>query len=288
MPSIATNNMFKCERCEKVFKQKCNLVQHLMTISPCPASDSDRTRKDILLELTPSDKKYECSHCNKCFSQSASYSRHKKLCKVNAVQQEVAELREQLKKVMSPTIGETQNVASVSDVSGSSNQINCPNGSMVVNNTVNNITTVLLPFGKENTRYLEKSKFATQCLGRTDKGVIEYIGRKHFDAAHPENHNVRLTNMKQPFMKVHGEDGWELRRKSEVVDEMLDVCLNAMEDHHANIIDDISKLFRTRIVRDIKQFVDVLNDSGKREKLIKKLMLDVELMLHNKTSQQKP
>ena len=44
----------------------------------------------------------------------------------------------------------------------------------------------------------------------------------HFDSNHPENHNVKITNKKEPYALVWNNPIWELRKKKSVVKDLVD------------------------------------------------------------------
>ena len=39
----------------------------------------------------------------------------------------------------------------------------------------------------------------------------------HFNVEHPENHNIKITNKKEPFALVWNDPIWEIRKKKSVV-----------------------------------------------------------------------
>jgi hypothetical protein len=57
------NTSFTCELCEKIFKRKYNLTQHL---NKCKGAIGN----------------LECEHCNNTFTKRSNKSRHMKICKV--------------------------------------------------------------------------------------------------------------------------------------------------------------------------------------------------------------
>ena len=94
-----------------------------------------------------------------------------------------------------------------------------------INNTTNNNNTnniiVVNNYGKENTDYLTAEKI-DKLLDRTYDSIQDLIKMLHFNEEHPENHNVKITNKKEPFALVWNDPIWEIRKKKTVVKDMVD------------------------------------------------------------------
>ena len=94
-----------------------------------------------------------------------------------------------------------------------------------INNTTNNNNTnniiVVNNYGKENTDYLTAEKIA-KLLDRPYDSIQDLIKMLHFNEEHPENHNVKITNKKEPFALVWNDPIWEIRKKKTVVKDMVD------------------------------------------------------------------
>ena len=79
-----TNTEYMCERCGHNSTTKGNLLQHLNKTNECSATNSTRSRKEIIDELTgvnDPNKRYVCEFCQKKFSSISTRSHHKKICK---------------------------------------------------------------------------------------------------------------------------------------------------------------------------------------------------------------
>ena len=64
--------------------------------------------------------------------------------------------------------------------------------------------------------------------------VPNLIKQIHFDPDHPENHNIKITNKKQPYVKVRKNDKWELKDKKETLENLVDDKYNILEDHYVD------------------------------------------------------
>ena len=105
-----------------------------------------------------------------------------------------------------------------------------------INNTTNNTQNIIVVnnYGKENTDYLTVEKIK-KLLDRPYDSVQELIKMLHFDANHPENHNVKITNKKEPYALVWNDPIWELRKKKTVVKDLVDKGYMMIDGTHDNI-----------------------------------------------------
>ena len=105
-----------------------------------------------------------------------------------------------------------------------------------VNNTTNNTQNIIVVnnYGKENTEYLTVDKIK-KLLDRPYDSVQELIKMLHFDTNHPENHNVKITNKKEPYALVWNDPIWELRKKKSVVKDLVDKGYMMIDTTHDDI-----------------------------------------------------
>ena len=106
-----------------------------------------------------------------------------------------------------------------------------------VNNTTNNNTQniiVVNNYGKENTDYLNVG-IIRSLLDRPYDSVQELIKMLHFNTDHPENHNVKITNKKEPYALVWNDSIWELRKKKSVVKDIVDKGYMMIDMTHDNM-----------------------------------------------------
>ena len=102
-----------------------------------------------------------------------------------------------------------------------------------VTNNTNNII-VVNNYGKENTDYLTVDKIK-KLLDRPYDSVQELIKMLHFNEEHPENHNVKITNKKEPYALVWNDPIWELRKKKTVVKDLVDKGYMMIDTTHDTI-----------------------------------------------------
>ena len=62
--------------------------------------------------------------------------------------------------------------------------------------------------------------------------IIKHI---HFHPAHPENHNIKITNRKLPYASVYKNDKWELSHKRQTIEELMQRGYGLMDERLDNL-----------------------------------------------------
>ena len=165
---------------------------------------------------------HKCNYCYETFNTKPSKRRHElHYCKENnsvmtskikTLEIEKKNLEKQIEKMLDKT---------------------CTINNNTTNNNTNNII-VVNNYGKENTDYLTAEKIS-QLLNRPYDSIQDLIKMLHFNVEHPENHNVKITNKKEPFALVWNDSIWELRKKKTVVKDMVDKGYMMIDTTHEDI-----------------------------------------------------
>jgi len=162
----------------------------------------------------------ECPYCYKRFSRSDSLNRHYGRCKIkkeneNEKDKKIEELiknqeemKEQMKEMVEKLLIEK----------GNTNITNNTNNS---HNTTNNIININ-NYGDENTKYITSDYILKLLKNKPAKAIPELIKYTHFNKEHPENQNIKITNKKEPYIKVLKNDKWELQDKDETITDLID------------------------------------------------------------------
>ena len=228
---------YKCDLCNFITYLKGNYNQHLntrkhkvnvdnslipMVMSTNEHKMSTNEHKMSTNEHKMSTKKlkYSCDFCDDTFSTKANKRRHElHYCKENKnINKLLNEKNKQIKKL-------EKEIGKLIDKVGNVTNNNNTNNIIVVNN-----------YGKENTDYLTVEKIK-KLLDRPYDSVQELIKMLHFDVDHPENHNVKITNKKEPYALVWNDPIWELRKKKSVVKDLVDKGYMMIDTTHDNIDD---------------------------------------------------
>jgi hypothetical protein len=222
--------LYNCIDCNYSSNIKCNWERHLKSnkhfkhiqksLSPMVKTQKDpqKTQKDP--QKTQKDPVFLCDFCDSNFSSYAHKRRHEiHRCKENTtiMTNKIKSLEKEKKKL-------EKEIGKLIDKVGT------------VNNTTNNTQNIIVVnnYGKENTDYLTIEKIK-KLLDRPYDSVQELIKMLHFDVDHPENHNVKITNKKEPYALVWNDPIWELRKKKTVVKDLVDKGYMMIDGTHDNI-----------------------------------------------------
>ena len=97
--------------------------------------------------------------------------------------------------------------------------------------------------------------------------IPKLIENIHFNPQHPENHNIKITNKKEPYVKIRKNDKWELQDKKETLETLVDDKYYILVDHYADIGED-KVPEKTRTV--MEQFHDSYIDNKDLQKDLQK------------------
>ena len=225
---------YNCSLCKFVTILKSNYNQHLKTkkhlrnynISLCPMVMSTNEHKMSTNEhkmstnehkMSTDKLKYSCDFCDLTFKSKPNKRRHElHYCKENnsIMSSKIKKLEKEKKNLESKII---KLIDKVGNVTNNTNNI------IVVNN-----------YGKENTDYLSVEKIKS-LLNRPFDSVQELIKMLHYNPEHPENHNVKITNKKEPYALVWNNPIWELREKKKVIKDLVDKGYMILDSTHDTI-----------------------------------------------------
>jgi len=226
--------LYICEYCNFSSKLKGDYNRHLKTnkhlgninisVSPMVMSTNEHKMSTNEHKMSTNEHKmstneleYICDFCHLTFKTKPNKRRHElHYCKENnSIMTSKIKQLEKEKKNLEKEIGKL--IDKVGNVTNNTNNI------IVVNN-----------YGKENTDYLTVEKIK-KLLNRPYDSVQELIKMLHFDSAHPENHNVKITNKKEPYALVWNDSIWELRKKKSVVKDLVDKGYMMIDTTYGNI-----------------------------------------------------
>jgi len=203
-------------------------------------------------------KNFPCDFCDKLFSTNAHKRRHElHFCKENVTSKDIKirKLEKEKKKL-------EKKIDKLLDKVGN-----------VTNNTNNNTNNIIVVnnYGKENTNYLTVDKIKA-LLDRPFDSVQELIKMLHFDSDHPENHNIKITNKKEPYALVWNDPIWELRKKKSVVKDIVDKGYMMIDTTHSNMDESNGKFIN---------FQDEFEDEENETK--EKIEEETEIVIINET-----
>tara|TARA_Y100000389_G_scaffold121364_1_gene118787 strand:- start:445 stop:1821 length:1377 start_codon:yes stop_codon:yes gene_type:complete len=147
--------------------------------------------------------------------------------------------------------------------------------SKVGNTTVNLQQNIIInSIGNEDISYIN-NKMINNLVASPYIALPKLIKNIHFHPEHPENHNIRITNKKEKFIKVFKNNKWQLEDKKQVIDNMVDKGKSILDEHrdkqlHSEFKNQCYDHFSEKFENDDKD-------------LKKKINTDVELVILNNT-----
>ena len=174
-----------------------------------PAFQKNRAGKN---QVKPafSKKNIICEFCDKTFTRTYGLTSHLKKCKTKKNQELVIleknnEIKE-LKRIVEKLLIENKSTT-------------------ITNNTTNNTTNNIINinnYGDEDTKYITSDYILKLLKNKPAKVIPELIKYTHFNTKHPENQNIKITNKKEPYIRVRKNDKWELQDRDETITDLID------------------------------------------------------------------
>ncbi len=265
--------MFICGRCEIVFEEKKYLVQHLKRKIPCiEINILNKTREELLHELTKKESNVVCKSCNRKYKNEKSLKSHK--CSAKTISGDIEELRKELKKQLNETKEVKETLKKLLDrpVSNNTTIHNTTN-----NNTINNNLNVTLncfmdTSGKPIEYLLNSDNIKEKILNwiKSKKGLLEYIDEKFYNPEHPENMIIKKGDNGENI-KLHISGKWKQLNNIKASDLILtnvgndfmiymDTIKDTKEDYKTN--KKIIKKFENEVMKPLDWGIDVSEDSS--------------------------
>ena len=156
---------------------------------------------------------YKCELCNFYCQRPGQLKRHIESDRHKAnilpiIENELKEMKMQQEELLNrvklledrlqPTKSQQNNNCTVNNVSNFNNTQN--------NININYFSTTA--FGQENWTYISEAEMF-KIMGGVNSCIPAIVERLHFDVEHPENHNIKITNKKEPYIKVRKNDKWD-------------------------------------------------------------------------------
>ena len=252
-PKQHPNDTFGC--------QEIAPKQHLNSTQPAP--------KQHLL----APKKNMCQFCEKTFTRKTGLTKHLKCCKQKKLFEE--QKHEKIKE-KDNEIKELKKMVEKLLVENKSTTITNNNTNTTNNNTTNNIININ-NYGDENTKYITSDYIIKLLKNRPAKTIPELIKYTHFNDEHPENQNIKITNKKEPYIKVRKNDKWELQNKEETINDLIDRQQVHLMDE--NVEKKIKTICNSSEKVNIERCKELYNEDDKE--YMKRLYNESELIIIN-------
>jgi len=199
--------------------------------------------------IQTNQKKFICDYCDYRFTTMATKRRHElHFCKSNEALNII-----KIKKLENEKKGLRKEIEHLLTKVGNNN-----------NNTTNNII-IVNSFGKENLDYIN-DEFIKKITKEPYGAIPKLLRTIHFHPKFPENHNVKITNIKLPYASVWNKKTWEMRNKKEVIDHLVNKSCNILDCTIAE-----------------KSFTNFMKKYENDEETSKNIDKETELMVINET-----
>ena len=234
------SELFECNVCVLKFTRKYHLERHIAT-----KKHKDKTENT-------STKTFSCSFCTNSFSHQSSRSKHQTLCKLkNTVPLSEYEMLRKEKEAMMKEKEAMQKQIEELLLVQNNNQITNNN-----NNIGTQVNITINAFGKENIDYINDK----QCLKIVNQVFNSIPAAAHivfFNPEHPENHNIKIPNKKEPYaMIMKADQTWEMTDRKKAIETMTQKSFSIAEESYGKVYDKILPNKR----ESFEKFMDKMND----------------------------
>ena len=285
---------YECQRCGYNTTLKGNIKHHLNRKNICKPVLSDisiydmKSIYDLNLNEKPQNNPYNpknknnepkndpfvCSFCNKIFNRNWHLSRHLSSCKVKKKELNKQNNEINLLKLQQKKLEETVEKLLIECSNKSNNTINSNN--INSNNTIHN-TININNYGEEDTKYITKEYIVNLLANKPFKSIPEMIKNTHFNKEHPENQNIKITNKKEPYVKIMKNNKWLYQDRKNIITDLID-------KQHLKISDEsVEKKIEKNCNTTQKNNIERCNDLyvNEDEDYLKRLYNESELVVIN-------
>jgi len=240
-----------CDRCGRDFKKMDNLRRHLNRVYICQPILADIPIESLRAKYACKKGVYACENCGKVYKTSSGKCKHKKTClkqdkeKDKIIQEKDTLLKEALAKIDKEQQSREKLEEQVKELLL---QKQC-----VQNITNNNFIIQINNYGEENMDYLRNdANFLQKCVECPMQSVQKYLDAVHFNKDHPENSNIKLTNLQSPFMDYFKNGNWSkieqrvlipkiIHKSVKVIHSLLGEEVDEDEESSSSSDDDVPK-----------------------------------------------
>ena len=238
------NKQFKCEQCNKNYKDKTGLWYHNKKYHTSIVSQNEVSivnkvsQKSVISqsinEDLSTDKLYKCNFCDNTYKHKQSKFKHEKTCKTKTNNENTIENQKEINKKLTDKIIELEKEMRqlVNKINKSGKYKNVNNGSI---NIVNNNTINIHKLGDEEVPKLsenEKKIIKNEGLNSIIY-LIEYI---NFNENLPQNHNFCVSAINDKYVNVYDKQSNSIvkKNKKDTYDCVLVSNLNRLDTISGN------------------------------------------------------
>ena len=216
---------------------------------------------------------HACQFCNKSFTRKTGLTKHLKICKYNSDIDKDKQIKE-LKDMVKILLEEKTNSTTNNNTTNMNNSHNTTHTNSHNNNSKN--VFIINNYGNENKDYITND-YLLKLLKKPFQAIPELIKHTHFNKEHPENQNIKITNKKQPYVKIRKNDKWELADRKDTICDLIDQKHSELNNSDLN--DFVDNTFKQIEITRLERFNEkYMNDD---KEFVSQLYKDTELMIIN-------
>ena len=219
-----------------------------------------------------------CEHCKKSYKYNYNLTKHLKTCKVK-ITTDAAELKKILEE-------EESLVCMLNDrIDAYKSEIDMLKSGMVVNNnnnnnnnnttnTQNNFNINIKRLAYDKTNYDIVTPEQMQCIIRTSLNCIpNIVALTHFNANHPENHNIYIGSWKSGNVIIYNGTKWVIHNWNAFSERVIGNNIDTISDWIYLNGDEYPQL--------VEKFNNFINNYDNNVKFLKELCNNVKLVFYN-------
>ncbi len=242
------DKVFKCQRCERVFKRKWDMKRHLSRKNPCMAKTENipengikhskifqnipkYSKNEVKTPSKPAKKinnRFVCEYCERTYGQKYNLNKHQKKCQIKKKVE--LEKKEKDKLELRTIIEQQKNRIKLLEHSGNTQTINNTNCNNTTHNNTINIT--LNNYGDEDISYITEIKpkeTLKYLLLQGMSGLHDYINYKYCNPEQPQNFTIKYSNDRSKYVSIRDQNVWKRKDKDAVMNELYDRDNNVEE-----------------------------------------------------------
>ena len=225
-----------------------------------------------------------CENCGKEYKSSNGKCQHKKKCLLNISvieKNEKEELRNELEIIKKEKIELEKQLICKNGGGDTTNNINTLNNGYIKNNVVINVNN----YGqekemtkKEITKIIKVAMRLCNNIRGNPWDAFNYVLQQiHFNPKYPENHNLKLTNIRSPIMDVYTNDKWKKVPFTEQIKLIIESLMDFIDDNQDKV--DFSSNYWEELYNKLDEYFS----NGDNKKYYKKVENSLKCKLFNET-----
>ena len=222
--------LYQCTNCGYTTKHKETYKRHLNRKNQCISKDSKLVTNVCNNEI-PSQNPHksltnpsqiiinpnndnDCIYCGKSFKRKDNLKRHMESnCKImksqmTLIESEKSKWQDEKFEMQAKTIELEKKVEQLNN-----DLINKPTMNITNINTINNVK--INNYGNETLDHLT-IQGVNKLIDAPYTAIPNIIKSIHYHPEHPENNNMKITNKRQPYIKILDDNKWRIDNKKKV------------------------------------------------------------------------